>query len=115
MRPPALGAAPAYGIDSDAVRRAAGGVLDPEIRRSLADMDLLDDVEVGAGGEVVVRYHLTSPLCPSRFAVDIGRDVRRRVLAVPGVTSARVHIRDHFLGAELEQAVNADPLPGASP
>jgi metal-sulfur cluster biosynthetic enzyme len=95
----------------DAVRRAAGGVLDPEIRRSLADMDLLDAVEVGTDGAVVVRYHLTSPLCPSRFALDIGREVRRTVLAVPGVTAATVHICDHFLGEELERQVNSDPLP----
>lgn len=93
-------------IDVEDVRRAAGSVLDPEIRRSLEDMGLLDEVSVGADGEVVVRYHLTSPLCPSRFAIDIGREVRRRVLAVPGVTSARVHIADHFLGEELEREVN---------
>jgi metal-sulfur cluster biosynthetic enzyme len=93
-------------IDLDAVRTAAGSVLDPEIRRSLADMDLLDDVEVGPDGATVVRYHLTSPLCPSRFAIDIGREVRRQVLAVPGVTAATVHISDHFLGDELEREVN---------
>jgi metal-sulfur cluster biosynthetic enzyme len=98
-------------VDVEAVRRAAGGVLDPEIRRSLAEMELLDDVEVGSDGAVAVRYHLTSPLCPSRFAIDIGREVRRRVLAVPGVTAAAVHISDHFLGAELERQVNDDPLP----
>lgn len=93
-------------VDQAEVRRAAGSVLDPEIRRSLEEMGLLDGVTVGADGEVVVDYHLTSPLCPSRFAIDIGREVRRRVLAVPGVTSARVHIADHFLGAELEREVN---------
>jgi metal-sulfur cluster biosynthetic enzyme len=98
-------------VDVEAVRRAAGSVLDPEIRRSLADMGLLDDVEVGVDGAAVVRYHLTSPLCPSRFAIDIGREVRRRVLAVPGVTAAQVHICDHFLGAELERTVNDDSIP----
>lgn len=102
-------------FDIEAVRRAAGSVLDPEIRRSLASMDLLDEVEVGADGSAVVRYHLTSPLCPSRFAIDIGREVRRQVLAVEGVTAARVHISDHFLGDELEREVNGDPLPEASP
>ncbi|MBA2445817.1 MAG: DUF59 domain-containing protein [Nocardioidaceae bacterium] len=102
-------------IDVEAVRQAAGSVLDPEIRRSLASMDLLDDVEVSADGSAVVRYHLTSPLCPSRFAIDIGREVRRQVLAVEGVTAATVHISDHFLGDELEREVNGDPLPEPSP
>jgi metal-sulfur cluster biosynthetic enzyme len=102
-------------IDVEAVRRAAGGVLDPEIRRSLSDMGLLDEVEVSPDGAAVIRYHLTSPLCPSRFATDIGREVRREVLAVPGVTSATVHISDHFLGDELERAVNGDPLLDPAP
>jgi metal-sulfur cluster biosynthetic enzyme len=95
-------------IDLAAVRAAAGGVSDPEIRRSLADMELLDAVEHVGGGEVVVHYHLTSPLCPSPFAVQIGREVRRRVEAVRGVRRCRVHIQDHFIAAEIAQAVNED-------
>jgi metal-sulfur cluster biosynthetic enzyme len=95
-------------IDLAAVRAAAGSVSDPEIRRSLADMELLDAVEHVGGGEVVVHYHLTSPLCPSPFAVQIGREVRRRVEAVRGVSRCRVHIQDHFIAAEIAQAVNED-------
>jgi metal-sulfur cluster biosynthetic enzyme len=95
-------------IDLAAVRAAAGSVSDPEIRRSLAEMELLDEVELVGGGDVVVRYHLTSPLCPSPFAVQIGREVRRRVEAVSGVRRCRVHIQDHFIAAEIAQAVNED-------
>jgi len=112
---PAAASETPVAVDIEAVRRAAGAVLDPEIRRSLAEMDLLDGVEVGPDGSVAVRYHLTSPLCPSRFAIDIGREVRRRVLAVAGVTAARGHIADHFLGDELEREVNGDPPPGPVP
>jgi metal-sulfur cluster biosynthetic enzyme len=93
-------------IDLGAVRAAAGSVPDPEIRRSLAEMELLDEVEHVGGGEVVVSYHLTSPLCPSPFAVQIGREVRRRVEAVSGVRRCRVHIQDHFIAAEIAEAVN---------
>jgi len=95
-------------VDLAAVRAAAGSVADPEIRRSLAEMDLLDAVEHVGGGEVVVRYHLTSPLCPSPFAVQIGREVRRQVEAVPGVKRCQVHIQDHFIATEIAQAVNED-------
>jgi metal-sulfur cluster biosynthetic enzyme len=95
-------------IDLAAVRAAAGSVSDPEIRRSLAEMELLDEVELVGGGDVVVRYHLTSPLCPSPFAVQIGREVRRRVEAVRGVRRCRVLIQDHFVAAEIAQAVNED-------
>jgi metal-sulfur cluster biosynthetic enzyme len=101
-------------VDVEAVRAAAGSVPDPEIRRSLDDLDLVDEVAVDADGDVVVRYHLTSPLCPSPFAVDIGREVRRRVQQVPGVRGCRVDIRDHFIAADISRQVNEGPV-GAAP
>ena len=97
-------------VDPTAVRLAAGSVPDPEIRRTLAELDLLDEVEVGPDGDVLVRYHLTSPLCPSPFAVDIGREVRRRVEQVPGVRGCRVDIRDHFIAADIARQVNEGPV-----
>ena len=102
--------APLGQVDLDAVREAAGSVPDPEIRRTLAELDLLDAVESDDQGEVVVRYHLTSPLCPSPFAIDIGREVRRRVLDVPGVRSCRVDIRDHFIATDISAQVNDSPV-----
>ena len=93
-------------IDCAAVRAAAGSVPDPEIRRSLADMGLLDDVAV-EGDRVTVYFHLTSPLCPSKFATRIGQEIRRRVEAVPGVGSCEVVLRDHFLRERIQQLINA--------
>lgn len=99
---------PAPEIDLDAVRSAAGGALDPEIRRSIGEMDLIDEVRVDGRGRVTVAYHLTSPLCPSQFAVQIGREVRRRVEAVDGVSGCHVLIRDHFIARDIQDRVN-DP------
>jgi metal-sulfur cluster biosynthetic enzyme len=93
-------------IDIDAVRRAAGATRDPEIRRTLAEMDLLDEVEI-SGSRVTVYFHLTSPLCPSRFATMIGRDLKKRVEAVPGVTACEVVIQDHFLREKIQALINA--------
>ena len=93
-------------IDRAAVRAAAGSVPDPEIRRSLAEMGLLDDVAV-EGDHVTVYFHLTSPLCPSKFATRIGQEIRRRVEAVPGVGSCEVVLRDHFLRERIQQLINA--------
>lgn len=100
------------GVDLGAVREAAGSVPDPEIRRTLADLDLIDEVHA-EGGRVTIRYHLTSPLCPSPFAIDIGREVRRRVAAVPGVERCRVVIQDHFIAEEIARQVNDGPVPAA--
>jgi metal-sulfur cluster biosynthetic enzyme len=93
-------------IDVEAVRAAAGSTRDPEIRRSLAEMGLLDDVQI-VGSEVTVHFHLTSPLCPSKFATSIGQDIRKRVEAIPGVTSCQVMLRDHFLGQKIQELINA--------
>ena len=93
-------------IDVQAVRAAAGSVRDPEIRRSLSDMGLLDDVQI-EGSQVTVHFHLTSPLCPSKFATSIGQEIRKRVQAIPGVTSCEVVLRDHFLREKIQELINA--------
>jgi metal-sulfur cluster biosynthetic enzyme len=69
-------------------------------------MGLLDDVTV-EGDRVTVYFHLTSPLCPSKFATRIGQEIRRRVEAVPGVGSCEVVLRDHFLRERIQQLINA--------
>jgi len=93
-------------IDIDAVRAAAGSTRDPEIRRSLGELGLLDEVQV-VDGQVMVHFHLTSPLCPTKFATSIGQDIRRRVEAIPGVTSCEVVLRDHFLREKIQERINA--------
>jgi metal-sulfur cluster biosynthetic enzyme len=92
-------------IDLDRVRRVAGSVKDPEVRTSIADLGLLDEVEVD-GGEVTVHFHLTSPLCPAKFAGHIGQEIRRRVARVPGVESVEVVLGDHFMADALHKLIN---------
>jgi ATP-binding protein involved in chromosome partitioning len=93
-------------VDLEAVRKVAGGVRDPEIRRSLSDMGLLDDVLLDDESKVTVHFHLTSPLCPTKFATSIGQEIRRKVEALPGVSSCQVVLRDHFLREKLQEAIN---------
>jgi metal-sulfur cluster biosynthetic enzyme len=93
-------------IDVEAVRAAAGSVRDPEIRRSLSEMGLLDDVQI-EGSQVRIHFHLTSPLCPSKFATSIGQEIRKRVEALHGVNSCEVVLRDHFLREKIQERINA--------
>ena len=93
-------------IDVDSVRAAAGSTRDPEIRRSLSELGLLDEVKI-EGSQVTVHFHLTSPLCPSKFATSIGQEIRKRVEAIAGVTSCAVVLRDHFLQAKIQEMINA--------
>ncbi len=92
-------------IDIEAVRAAAGSTRDPEIRRSLGELGLLDNVQV-EGSQVTVHFHLTSPLCPTKFATSIGQEIRKRVEAIPGVASCEVVLRDHFLRAKIQEMIN---------
>lgn len=92
-------------IDVERVRRVAGAVKDPEVRTPLADLGLLDQIEVD-GGHVTVHFHLTSPLCPAKFAGAIGQEIRRRVARLPGVHSVEVVLGDHFMGDVLHKLIN---------
>jgi metal-sulfur cluster biosynthetic enzyme len=93
-------------LDPEAVRAAAGATRDPEIRRSLGELGLLDEVLID-GSQVTVHFHLTSPLCPTKFATSIGQEIRKRVEAIAGVTSCEVVLRDHFLREKIQASINA--------
>src|SRR5256884_9908601 len=93
-------------IDVDAVRAAAGSTRDPGIRRSPGELGLLDEEQV-VDGQVTEHFHLTSPLCPSKFATSIGQEIRRRVEAIAGVRSCVAVLRDHFLSEKIQERINA--------
>jgi len=104
-RPPSGRGPGAVAVDLERVRKVAGSVRDPEVRTPIADLGLLDEVEAD-GGRVTVRFHLTSPLCPAKFAGAIGQDIRRRVGKLPGVESVEVVLQDHFMAEALHRLIN---------
>ena len=65
-------------------------VYDPEIPVNVYELGLVYSVDVSAAGAVVVRMTLTSPGCP--VAASLPVEVETKVLAIPGVTSARVDL-----------------------
>ncbi len=72
------------------VERALGGVLDPEIRKPITELDMIGGVEVDASGAATVRVKLTIVGCPAADAIE--RDVRTATSAVPGVTAVTVDV-----------------------
>ncbi len=72
------------------VERALGGVLDPEIRKPITELDMIGGVEVDASGAATVRVKLTIVGCPAADAIE--RDVRAATSAVPGVTAVTVDV-----------------------
>src|SRR3954454_2462842 len=74
---------------ADAVRAALGRVLDPEIRRPLPDLDMIDGV-TGDGGTAPVDLALTIVGCPAADRIE--QDARAAALSVPGVERAEVRL-----------------------
>ncbi|WP_137845073.1 Mrp/NBP35 family ATP-binding protein [Microbacterium sp. 2FI] len=77
------------GASADAVRRAVGAVMDPELRRPLDELDMLDDVAV-EGGRAHVTISLTIVGCPA--AERITADVRAAAASVPGIDEVALEV-----------------------
>ncbi|MBA2956369.1 P-loop NTPase [Nocardioides sp. MAH-18] len=68
----------------DQVRSALATVNDPEIKRPITDLGMVDSVEVDESGAVRLTVLLTVAGCPLKDTID--RDVNAAVRTVPGVT-----------------------------
>lgn len=72
------------------VQAALATVDDPEIRRPITELGMVDAVEVSPAGEVSVRVLLTVAGCPMKDRLT--RDVTAAVGRVPGVGGVRVDL-----------------------
>lgn len=72
------------------VREALHGVEDPEIRRPITDLGMVDEIDATDDGHVFVRVLLTVSGCPMRS--EITQRVRAAVEPIDGVTSVDVEL-----------------------
>jgi ATP-binding protein involved in chromosome partitioning len=70
------------------IREALRGVIDPELRADIVELDMVRDVVVGADGSVRIGVALTTLGCPLRG--QIKAEVESKVGGMPGVTSVAV-------------------------
>ncbi|MGB3615217.1 MAG: Mrp/NBP35 family ATP-binding protein [Elainellaceae cyanobacterium] len=76
-------------LTADAVLDVLKPVQDPELQRSLVELNMIRDVEV-TNGQVSFTLVLTTPACPLReFIVE---DCEKAVKTLPGVTSVDVAV-----------------------
>ena len=75
--------------DREAILKALESVIDPELHRSVTELEMVRDVAVSADGHVDVTIALTVAGCPLRSSFD--DQVQRFVGAVDGVTSVSLH------------------------
>jgi ATP-binding protein involved in chromosome partitioning len=76
-------------LTDDRIRAALAGVNDPEIKRPITELGMVDDVRV-SGTSVTVRILLTVSACPMRDTLT--RDVTAAVQRLEGVTDVQVEM-----------------------
>jgi ATP-binding protein involved in chromosome partitioning len=74
----------------DGIQAALARVNDPEIKRPITDLGMVDDIAVDDTGLVTVRVLLTVAGCPLKDTIT--RDVTNEVSRVPGVTGVDVQL-----------------------
>jgi ATP-binding protein involved in chromosome partitioning len=93
------------------ITEALRTVIDPELRRSIVELDMVRSIEIDPQGSVSVMVSLTTPGCPIRSHFE--NAVRQNVSAVEGVTSVAVSF--DVLSADekgqLQQKLGRNRLP----
>jgi len=72
----------------DRIQAALARVNDPEIKRPITDLDMVENIDVDDTGKVTVTVLLTVAGCPMKDTIT--RDVTNEVSAVEGVTGVEV-------------------------
>ncbi|HEV2980016.1 MAG TPA: P-loop NTPase [Solirubrobacteraceae bacterium] len=98
----------------DAIRSALSSVIDPELRRSIVELDMVRSIEVGDNGVVDVTVSLTTPACPIRGHFQSA--VSAAVGALDGVTHCNVYfdVLSDAQKAALQQKLGRASLPQGS-
>jgi ATP-binding protein involved in chromosome partitioning len=86
-------------------------VIDPELRRSIVELDMVRSIEIGPDGAVSVMVSLTTPGCPIRSHFE--NAVRSSVSAIEGVTSVAVafDVLSADEKGQLQQKLGRNRLP----
>jgi len=97
---------PATEPSKDAIRNRLDRVMDPELDRSLIELDYVDRITV-TDGDVEVAFTLPTAWCSPAFAWMMATDARDEVGSVPGAESVTIELRDHMHETEINHGVNA--------
>lgn len=88
-----------------AVRERLARVHDPELDRSITDLEYVEELRID-GGHVTVRFVLPTAWCSPPFAWMMATGIRDEVRALPGVTEVTVDLLDHMHAEEINRGVN---------
>ena len=97
--------------DKQQISTALEAVIDPELRRSIVELDMVRSIDVSANGVVDVTVSLTTPGCPIKGHFQTS--VAQAVSALEGVTHCNVYfdVLDDTQKAALQQKLGRGSLP----
>jgi ATP-binding protein involved in chromosome partitioning len=98
----------------DEILRALEAVIDPELHRSIVELDMVRSIDVSGNGVVDVTVSLTTPGCPIKGHFQTA--VVQAVTALDGVDHANVYfdVLSDAQKAALQQKLGAGSLPDGS-
>ncbi len=97
------------------IRKALEVVIDPELHRSIVELDMVRSIEIGPNGVVDVTVSLTTPGCPIKGHFQTG--VAQAVSALDGVTHVNVFfdvLSDQQKAALQQKLGRGGPLPAGA-
>lgn len=94
-------------LTTETVLEALKQVNDPELGRSLVELEMIRDVGVDDDGKVSFTVVLTTPACPLKSKIE--NDCREAVSSLDGVASVEINLDAEVRGARPEPT---DPISG---
>jgi ATP-binding protein involved in chromosome partitioning len=100
--------------DREEIRRALEAVIDPELRRSIVELDMVRSIDISPNGVADVTVSLTTAGCPIRGHFQ--SSVAAAVSPLDGVTHVNVYfdVMDDAQKAALQQRLGRGSLPEGS-
>jgi ATP-binding protein involved in chromosome partitioning len=98
-------------MTKDEILKSLESVIDPELRRSIVELDMVRSIEIGANGVIDVTVSLTTPACPIRGHFQTS--VAQAVSTLEGVTHVNVYfdVLSDTQKAALQQKLGRGTLP----
>ncbi|NUB90062.1 iron-sulfur cluster assembly protein [Haloterrigena sp. SYSU A121-1] len=90
-----------------AVRDRLDRVTDPELDRSIVELEYVDRIEID-GDRVAVEFTLPTAWCSPAFAWMMAVDARDEIESLSAVEAARITLSEHMHEAEINRGVNED-------
>jgi len=97
--------------DKTEIMKALEAVIDPELRRSIVELDMVRSIEISGNGVVDVTVSLTTPGCPIKGHFQTA--VAQAVAALEGTTHVNVYfdVLNDAQKAALQQKLGRGSLP----